>query len=557
MHLSPGNHKKSCREGTPLSFVKRLQLSTLCALALGFALSACSSSRKHKTTALPQTNHNEKSASILVYPQKAPVLELQIHPAKITFTPLRNGEYNERLATFSVRVSGIRNADDADSLRLDIATKETLEWFSWHVESSHFSEGTQTFVVRAQYLGVMFYEPPTLLHLNLETIPQAYAYSGGKTLHVATANGWDTTRSIPLLQTNMTHFNHYANTPEGLKRHYQLMENVVLPPGQNNWTAIGRYVAGVEDNPFAGSFDGGGHSISNLSLSSDKDLQGMFGIINAEAVVKNLGLKNVSVHAYNSGSNNGNVVGGLVGGNNGGRVQNCYVSGTVTGNSIVGGLVGANWDGLVHNSYATSNVTSKGLYAGGLVGRNEGGLLQDSYATGKVEGLGFVGGLVGLSTAENGMVRSCYATGSVTGTGKFGYVGGLLGKNGGGRVRNCAALNPLVVSGGLATTLGRVAGNNEGSLSGNYARNMKIRYGVNPGTVKSALANHHNGVDGADVSAGEYGHVPFWTHKLRSWEAEAQHYTAWDFSESGAWLWGPYRLPILKNIGGEQNHTAK
>lgn len=173
--------------------------------------------------------------------------------------------------------------------------------------------------------------------------------------------------------------------------------------------------AGLYIPVLAGSFDGQGHTISNLKLNEAHSNVGLFGRLSSEVGgVNNLGLINAQV----TGTDN---VGALVGYINFGNINNSYATGTVTGaGSQVGGLVG-NSSGSINNSYAASVVT--GSYnVGGLVG-NSFNTVSTSYATGAVNGSFYVGGLVGSNA---GSIDNSYANGVVTGGSTL---GGLVGFN--------------------------------------------------------------------------------------------------------------------------------
>ena len=142
---------------------------------------------------------------------------------------------------------------------------------------------------------------------------------------------------------------------------------------------------------FSGTFDGQGYYMGDLFIDRPGDnTMGLFRYVSEGAVVKNVGLVNATVTG-------GHYVGGLVA-HLDGTVNNCYSSGSVTGEWAVGGLVGANHGGTVSNCYSTSSVTGDRDQVGGLVGRHWGGTIDNSYATGSVTGGDFeVGGLVGAS----------------------------------------------------------------------------------------------------------------------------------------------------------------
>ena len=148
---------------------------------------------------------------------------------------------------------------------------------------------------------------------------------------------------------------------------------------------------------FAGTFDGGGHVILNLSISrAGEDYMGVFGFLVSGGAVKNLSVKGQDI----SGDTN---VGGIVGAS-GGMIISCYSTGAVTGNMNVGGLVGFN-GGTTTSCYATGTVTGRA-------------------------GSSSVGGVVGRNFRD---ITYCYATGTVTSGTESSLVGGLAGSNGGER----------------------------------------------------------------------------------------------------------------------------
>jgi hypothetical protein len=357
-----------------------------------------------------------------------------------------------------------------------------------------------------------------------------------------TGTGYD--RRIPVTPANITAFNTYANTANGLTRHYKLEGNITLT-GTNNWTAIGTL-----STQFTGSFDGQLNTITGININRpNEDYKGFFGYISGvSSSVRNLGMVGGSITG-------GEVVGGVVGYNYGGTVQNCYATGAVSGlENEVGGVVGCTYDGTVQNCYATGAVNGDG-YIGGVVGYNNGGTVQNCYATGAVNGDGYIGGVVGSTNRWNGMVRNCYATGAVNNSG-YRYIGGVAGYNlNGSTVQNCVALNPSVRLVG-SDYIGRVVGENgiQTSSYNNYARNpMMVQYNWNgtTGTNKTINAGA-NTVDGTSITTTNALTATWWTAAGR-WSI-ANGGTAWDFTN----VWNPpdgtSRLPTLRNMpAGTQN----
>ena len=170
----------------------------------------------------------------------------------------------------------------------------------------------------------------------------------------------------------------------------------------------------VQGNPYNAPFEGNRFTIDHLFINRSSNPVGLFGYTQSNSIVRNIGIRNVSVTGND-------FVGGLVGWNNGGTISQSYATGAVTGAYSVGGLVGVNWYGTISQSYATGAVSGIGN-VGGLVGWNN-GTINQSYATGAVSGTQFVGGLVGWN---NGTINQSYATGAVSGTQ---FVGGLVGWN--------------------------------------------------------------------------------------------------------------------------------
>ena len=210
----------------------------------------------------------------------------------------------------------------------------------------------------------------------------------------------------------------HAEVERNNRANAKLMENIDLEGSETNpWTPIGTSIG----NPYEGTFNGDGHTISGLYIdSSSANYQGLFGYLGTSGI--NTGtVQNLSVSGSVSGSDH---VGGVVGAN-GGNVINCTNTGSVKGSDHVGGVVGEN-SGSVINSYNTGTVTGTVDSVGGVVGYNDiGGSVTNCYNTGSVTSSGSnVGGVVGYNV---GPVKNCYNTGQVKGSGN--YVGGVVGQN--------------------------------------------------------------------------------------------------------------------------------
>ena len=195
-----------------------------------------------------------------------------------------------------------------------------------------------------------------------------------------------------------------------------------------DWTPIGTDY----DNSYKGTFDGGGHTITGLTFTTNDEYAGLFGHLNSAGTVKNVVMEGIQI---TSNQIYGGSIGGVVG-FSWGTIENCTVSGSVSGTVYVGGVVGAQWGGSITG--CSSSATVKGMvYVGGVVGQTNGNTitLTACYATGNViieiapkKNIAG-GGLVGMNA---GSILACYATGNVTSTGSSTgnvHIGGFLGDN--------------------------------------------------------------------------------------------------------------------------------
>ena len=163
-----------------------------------------------------------------------------------------------------------------------------------------------------------------------------------------------------------------------------------------DWTPIGDY-----DNRYTGTFDGGGYTIKNLTITQYGNYVGMIDFLGEGGTVKNVTLENVNITG-------GDIVGSVVG-DNYGTVTACTASGNVSGTSRIGGVVGFN-NGTVTACYHASGNVSGTSYIGGVVGRNTSGTVTACYhANGTVSGDSYVGGVVGFNIY--GTLTACYWSG--------------------------------------------------------------------------------------------------------------------------------------------------
>ena len=194
-----------------------------------------------------------------------------------------------------------------------------------------------------------------------------------------------------------------------------------------DWTPIGTDY----DNSYTGTFDGGGHTITGLTITTKDQFVGLFGYLNRAGTVKNVVMEGIQITSNHMFGNTGGVAGFSWG-----TIENCSVSGSVSGTVYVGGVVGVQIGGSITG--CSSSATVKGTVdVGGVAGQtNSSATLTACYATGNVTieidpAKNIAGGsLVGMNAGSS--LLACYATGNVTSTGSSTgnvHIGGFLGDN--------------------------------------------------------------------------------------------------------------------------------
>ena len=195
-----------------------------------------------------------------------------------------------------------------------------------------------------------------------------------------------------------------------------------------DWSPIGTNFY----NSYTGTFDGGGHTIMGLTVTTNDQYVGLFGRLGRAGTVKNVVMDGIQITC----NHRLGYAGGVAGFSWGGTIENCSVSGSVSGTICAGGVVGIQWEASITG--CSSSATVKGMVqVGGVAGEtNSGATMAACYATGNVtieidpinNILG--GGLVGFNAGSS--VLACYATGNVTSTGSSTgnvSIGGFLGGN--------------------------------------------------------------------------------------------------------------------------------
>ena len=221
---------------------------------------------------------------------------------------------------------------------------------------------------------------------------------------------------------------HVADLVNGGKTDINITLDKNIDLTGKGWTPIGTSF----DNSYKGTFDGGGHTITGLTVTTNDQFVGLFGYLNRAGTVKNVVMDGIQITC----NHRLGYAGGVAGFSWGGTIENCSVSGSVSGTVYVGGVVGAQWGGSITG--CSSSATVKGTVdVGGVAGQtNSSATLTACYATGNViieidPKKNIAGGsLVGMNAGSS--LLACYATGNVTSTGSSTgkvHIGGFLGNN--------------------------------------------------------------------------------------------------------------------------------
>ena len=220
---------------------------------------------------------------------------------------------------------------------------------------------------------------------------------------------------------------HVADLVNGGKTDINITLDKNIDLTGKGWTPIGTSF----DNSYKGTFDGGGHTITGLAVTTNDQFVGLFGYLNRAGMVKNVVMEGIQITSNHMFGCTGGVVG-----YSWGTIENCSVSGSVSGTVYVGGVVGVQIGGSITG--CSSSATVKGTVdVGGVAGQtNSSATLTACYATGNViieinPKKNIAGGsLVGMNAGSS--LLACYATGNVTSTGSSTgkvHIGGFLGNN--------------------------------------------------------------------------------------------------------------------------------
>lgn len=349
--------------------------------------------------------------------------------------------------------------------------------------------------------GIGMYHPSNKKFAGWNTLPggggEFYAPGGTLTMPAgdltlyALWSGDGSGEDNPILITDAQGMKDIGASLESMGKHYRLCNDLVL----DDWVAIYYDNGGGQGEPFWGTFDGGGHTVT---LNGVKPVWAVFDG-GGSGYYSSLFAK-----IYN------------------GEVRRLRVDGQIT------------VDGTDENAR---------YYAGGICGYNSISTVTDCIsnvtvtATGKMDAL-YAGSIAG---SNDGSIFNCYATGKIESTAIVEDVdlGGIAGFNG-SRIANCAALNSHISGkdGQTNTYIHRITGNNGGNIVNNYAS-------------ATLSASGDKGLDKPDGKDCDAKPAASWWKESGTW---ADSYTLssgseyplnpWDFTTT--WEVTDGQLPVLR-----------
>lgn len=461
------------------------------------------------------TTAGQPTGTAILWPQAASSVRLQLTLNGTTFgaaLTFPSGTAGEALApstsyTFNVNVertgieiskADIKDWTDGGSKDITLQEARTLTYDAnggtGMVNSSKVLEGATTTLNDGTALT-----PPTgKTFAGWNTLPEGggefYAKNskltmpaGNLTLY-ALWSGDGSSESNPVLITDVQGMKDIGASDENRRKHYRLCKDLVL----DNWEAIHYYSGGNSAEPFLGTFDGGGHT---LTLNGVKGIRAVFQDIS-----------NASYYFFSLFANIKN-----------GEVSHLRVDGQITVDGTdestgyyVGGICGYNsTNSIITDCISNVTVTATGkmnvLEAGGVVGDNRSGNIFNCYATGEIE-----------STA----------------TTRFVDLGGIAGANN-SYIANCAALNSSISgkNGQSNTNIHRITGTSGGTIVSSYA-SAALTVSGEKGPDKP---------DGADCDAKP---AASWWKNSNTWATSPNRYSPWDFTT--IWEVTDGNLPVLR-----------
>ena len=269
------------------------------------------------------------------------------------------------------------------------------------------------------------------------------------------------------------------NIDNGKWASYKYKQTADIELSDHYWQPIGNAT-----HPFKGTYDGMTFDIHNMkTYCGVNDYEayngvGMFGYISG-ATIKNVNNYYVNIKGRQR-------TGAIAGRDDSSTIQNCKVTGSVTGTAgYIGGLVGASYKEKVIE--CENKATVKGDFdVGGIVGNANETAITNCVNLGTIQGRNATGGIAGYKHYDS--VVNCINSGNVTGSGQ--YTGGIVGSYAGAKVQN--SINEGTIQG--TTMVGGIVGYMHTSAA-------TILNGLNTGTLKATAANS---IVGGIVGQAEY-----------------------------------------------------
>ncbi len=338
----------------------------------------------------------------------------------------------------------------------------------------------------------------------------------------------ETARDLQTLGSAVNYSGKYTVSKKALTGKHFLQTADIDMAAVPNFEPIGYATAST----FNGTYDGGGHTIFNLTVNRRDDATaGLFGIVEANGCIRNLILESPTVSSTktNVGSavgqskglienvtvRNGNVslgsanVGGVAG-NASGRVKGCSFSGTVNGGNFSGGIIGlSNGDILDCVSRADIVLNKKSAIVGGIAGSNAGDTVrvENCHFAGSISdrfGSGTIGGIAGYF--QRGTMRGCWNSGTIQSasvSSNTTVIGGIAG------MLSAATITDCLVSGWLESPDAKTTAGMVGKMTkrvGSGTDEPKVLNSLLTGTIvcpNSMLRNEFTGetiLDYAQIS---------------------------------------------------------
>ena len=314
------------------------------------------------------------------------------------------------------------------------------------------------------------------------------------------------------------------------------------------WQPIGYHGGNTSAKPFAGTFDGCGHTISNLTITvSSKTNQGLFGQVSG--TIKNLNLTGANISGTSSYSYNHGCVAGLLA--DGGVLENVHVT--------------------------ASTIAIESYYIGGLVGTVQANVrIADCSFSGTVDGRNYIGGLVGFVKSDASLtLTNSSSAGTVMATKLKSYdstssLGGLIGqiKDAEATITNCS--NNALISCALekshrGTIIGDVSGSTV-TLTNVTNKNKEAKdlagFNITSGSADSVTGTvdcGHDFVDGVCSMCGAEEPVSITTFDFLGANMALNNSLAMNFAFSGTHYedWTGFYAEIVKEYAdGREDVTV-